>query len=85
MLNSRRSGFAELLREGYNDAVAIEMESAGAAQAGHLNRKLPVLVVRGISDRADGTKDTLQDNVWQQVAAEHAAAFAITLISALGR
>jgi adenosylhomocysteine nucleosidase len=47
---------ARWIREQYNDALAVEMEAAGVAQAAHLNKSLPVLVVRGISDRADRSK-----------------------------
>ncbi|WP_343075165.1 hypothetical protein [Actinopolyspora biskrensis] len=54
----------------------IEMEAAGVVQAGHLN-DFPVAVVRGISDRADGTKTTDADGVWQPQAAVNAVAFAV--------
>ena len=47
------------LREHYNDAVAVEMEAAGVAQAGHLNDGLPAIMVRGISDYAD--EDQVRD------------------------
>ncbi|MEU6205694.1 5'-methylthioadenosine/S-adenosylhomocysteine nucleosidase [Micromonospora musae] len=70
---------ARWIRQHYNDAVAIEMEAAGVAQAGHLNRALPVVVVRGISDRADGSKATTDGRNWQPKAARHAAAFAVAL------
>jgi nucleoside phosphorylase len=43
------------LHEHFNDAVAVEKGSFGAAQAAHYNRSLPVLTVRGISEAADGT------------------------------
>jgi 8-oxo-dGTP diphosphatase len=65
--------------EHYNDAIAIEMESAGVAQAGHLNDNVPVVVVRGISDRADGTKETTDRAQWQPKAVASAAAFAEAL------
>lgn len=74
---------ARWVREHYNDALAIEMEAAGVAQAGHLNRSLPVVVVRGISDRADGTKTTTDAENWQPRAAAHAAAFAVALVDEL--
>lgn len=76
--NSRISHEAEWIRQHYNDALAIEMESAGAAQAGHLNGS-PVGIVRGISDKADGTKNTDDDGTWQPRAADNAAAFAARL------
>jgi len=76
--NSRISEQARWIREHYNDAIAIEMEAAGVAQAGHLSGS-PVAIIRGISDRADGTKATEEDRVWQPVAAANAAAFAAQL------
>jgi adenosylhomocysteine nucleosidase len=80
--NSRISHEAKWIREHYNDALAIEMEAAGVAQAGHLNGS-PVAIVRGISDRADGTKTTGEDGTWQPLAAANAAAFAIRLAEEL--
>lgn len=76
--NSRISYEAEWIRQHYNDAFAVDMEAAGVAQAGHLNGS-PVAIVRGISDRADGTKTTDADKTWQPQAADHAATFALRL------
>lgn len=76
--NSRTSYEAKLLHEHYNDVAAIEMEGAGVAQAGHL-AEYPVAVIRGLSDRADGTKSTDTDRSWQPRAAANAAAFAVRL------
>lgn len=76
--NSRISAEANWIRQHYNDALAIEMEAAGVAQAGHLNTS-PVAIVRGISDLADGTKSTEADRNWQPRAANNAAAFATRL------
>ncbi|MFE4048729.1 purine phosphorylase [Streptomyces sp. YIM B13518] len=76
--NSRISAEARWIREHYNDALAIEMEAAGVAQAGHLNGA-PVAIIRGISDRADGTKNSTKDRNWQPRAAANAAAFATRL------
>ncbi|GIF71684.1 5'-methylthioadenosine/S-adenosylhomocysteine nucleosidase family protein [Asanoa siamensis] len=70
---------ARWIRKHYNDAVAIEMEAAGVAQAGHLNRALPVVVIRGISDHADGSKLASDGQRWQPKAARNAATFAIAL------
>jgi len=77
--DSRLSGHAAWIREHYNDALAIEMEAAGVAQAGHLNRSLPVVVIRGISDRADGSKTNTDGHNWQTRAAANAAGFAVAL------
>ncbi|MET7595191.1 5'-methylthioadenosine/S-adenosylhomocysteine nucleosidase family protein [Streptomyces sp. NPDC004082] len=80
--NSRISAEAKWIRQHYNDALAIEMEAAGVAQAGHLSGA-PVAIVRGISDRADGTKNSSEDRNWQPRAAANAAAFAIRLAAEL--
>lgn len=75
---SRISREAKWIRQHYNDTAAIEMEGAGVAEAGRLN-SVPVGVVRGISDRADGGKTVANDEHWQPRAAAHAAAFAVEL------
>lgn len=77
--DSRISEHARWVREHYNDALAIEMEAAGVAQAAHLNDALPVVVIRGISDRADGNKVAADGANWQERAATRAAAFAAAL------
>ncbi|MGH3379384.1 MAG: hypothetical protein ACRDP6_32095 [Actinoallomurus sp.] len=83
VLNSRYTLTALQLRQRYNDAVAIENESAGLAQAGHLNQGHPVLAIRGISDRADGTKLPATDVLTQRLAAKNAATFAFAFIHEL--
>jgi adenosylhomocysteine nucleosidase len=80
LLDSRKSALARRLRDRYEDAVAIEMESAGMAYASQLNEKVPSLTIRGISDLADGTKDQTGD---PELAAENAAAFAVAFIARL--
>jgi 8-oxo-dGTP diphosphatase len=82
--DSATSAEAQWIRQHYNDALAIEMEAAGVAQAGHLNGSLPVAVVRGISDRADGSKATSDNAGWQLRAAAAAAAFGLALAEELG-
>ncbi|MDQ1292937.1 MAG: adenosylhomocysteine nucleosidase [Actinomycetota bacterium] len=81
--DSTSSEHARWVRQHYNDALAIEMESAGVAQAAHLNRALPVVVVRGISDRADGSKNDTDRQLWQPRAVADAAAFAVALAQEL--
>ncbi|MEV4897613.1 5'-methylthioadenosine/S-adenosylhomocysteine nucleosidase [Nonomuraea sp. NPDC055795] len=81
--DSAISAHAQWVRQTYNDALAIEMESAGVAQAAHHNRSLPMAVVRGISDRADGTKTATDGLNWQPMAAANAAAFAVALAQEL--
>ncbi|MFG2248168.1 5'-methylthioadenosine/S-adenosylhomocysteine nucleosidase [Spirillospora sp. NPDC048823] len=83
VLNSTTSPHAHWIRHNYNDARAIEMEGAGVAQAAHLNRSLPVVVIRGVSDHADGTKETTDREHWQARAVANAAAFTTALAETL--
>ncbi|BBH69391.1 hypothetical protein ACTI_60760 [Actinoplanes sp. OR16] len=80
VLNSRTHPLAEQLRRNYNDAAAIEMESAGMAHAGQMHQT-PTLTVRGISDRADGGKELVDAAGSQPAAADHAAEFAMAVIT----
>ena len=85
VVNGRDESMTSHLRDVFDDAVAVEMESAGVAHAAHLNGALPVLTVRGISDHADSAKYANDAAGWQHVAAGHAAAFTIaTLTHAFG-
>jgi adenosylhomocysteine nucleosidase len=83
--DSMLSAEARWIHHHYSDACAIEMEAAGVAQAAHLNDSLPVVVIRGISDRADGGKVATDRTGSQPRAAASAAAFAIALAAALAR
>lgn len=78
VLNSRTSRLADLIDRSCNDAVAVDMESAGLAQAAHLN-DMPMLTVRGISDFADGRKAVTDAQGSQPVAARNAAAAAVAV------
>ncbi|MDI1465406.1 AAA family ATPase [Catellatospora sp. KI3] len=80
VLDSRTSALFAQLRLHNNDAAAIDMEDAGIAQAAHLN-DVAALVVRGISDRADGNKSEADRAGWQRHAADSAAAFAAALLA----
>jgi nucleoside phosphorylase len=82
VLNSRTSPLADLIDRTYNDAVAVDMESAGMAQAAHLSG-VPVIPVRGISDFADGRKAVTDAKGTQPVAARNAAAVAVRILREL--
>jgi nucleoside phosphorylase len=84
VLNSKKSSLSRQLRRNYNNAVAIEMESSGFALAAHQLGQVPIATVRGISDRADGSKSTTDGAGSQLVAARNAAAVAVALAAAAG-
>ena len=79
VLDSRDGLVASIIAQHYDDAVAIDMESAGIAEAAHHNDFHRVITVRAISDLADGTKHSADAAGWQRRAVTHAAAFAIAL------
>lgn len=81
LLESASSAVAKQLDDHYNDAVAVEMESAGVAQASHLNLSTPAITIRGISDHADRTKRFTDETGVPRLAAEHAAAFAASVVA----
>ncbi|MEV6557685.1 5'-methylthioadenosine/S-adenosylhomocysteine nucleosidase [Nocardia sp. NPDC051756] len=83
VLNASAGPEHDRLHSHYNDAVAIEMESAGVALAGQLHDSTPTIAVRGISDRADGAKHDADNAGWQPVAAANAASFAVGLAAAI--
>ncbi|MFF5533547.1 nucleosidase [Streptomyces cinerochromogenes] len=84
LLNSAECALREQLHHTYNDAVAIEMESAAFAHAAHL-ADCPHLAIRGISDRADGTKYDIDRQGYQERAAAHAAAAVMAVITEFAR
>jgi nucleoside phosphorylase len=83
VLNGTRSELARRIHTSYNDAVAVEMEGSGFAHAAALGDQVPAVVVRGISDHADGMKARADRAGGQSIAARNAAAFAIALAASL--
>lgn len=83
LLDSITSPEALLIFEHYNDACAVEMEAAGVLQAAHMAGSVPTVVVRGISDYADGRKAEADASDSQPKAAANAAAFAYALAGEL--
>jgi hypothetical protein len=81
VLNGSGAALAGQIRANYDDAAAIEMESAGMAHAAALNQPLPSIAVRGISDTASGDKNATDRVGWQARAARNAAAFAMMLVA----
>ncbi|MFJ9817561.1 substrate-binding domain-containing protein [Streptomyces sp. NPDC101151] len=83
VLDRETSELGELLRGNYDDAVAIEMESAGVCRAAHLVGGLDTLTIRGISDKADGGKHRADSGGSQEIAAWCAAATAVRILTSL--
>ncbi|MFE6502358.1 hypothetical protein [Kitasatospora sp. NPDC057738] len=83
LVNASTSALHDLLDEHYNGVAAIETEGAGFSGAASMADQVPALVIRGISDRADGSKQHTDSGGFQQVAANNAAAMTIAVIKAL--
>lgn len=71
----------QFLRSNYGDAIAVEMEGFGFLNAARANQRIPSMVIRGISDLIY-TK-TKTDQVYQEIAARHASAFAFEVLANL--
>ncbi|MEU9168632.1 hypothetical protein AB0D34_12680 [Streptomyces sp. NPDC048420] len=56
VLANAESAIARHIHESYNDAAAIERERAGVSQAAHLAGTVDMLIIRGVSDKADSDK-----------------------------
>lgn len=79
VLSTANGALYKRIRESLNDAAAVEMEGWGAMKAAQLENT-PAVVVRGISDRCNG-KDPIEDTAFQPIAAAHAAAMAMKILS----
>ncbi|MFI1422603.1 SAV_2336 N-terminal domain-related protein [Streptomyces sp. NPDC020731] len=80
VLADAESEIARFIRRSYSDAGAIEMEGSGALQAARLSGRLDALVIRGISDRADGGKRDAYVAGSQERAAEQAVAVTMAVL-----
>ncbi len=78
--SSTQSDLFLLLKANYGDALAVEMEGAGILAPVHANPAVHGLVIRGISDLIDN-KPHADAAKWQEMAAQHAAAFAFQVLT----
>ncbi|NEC87372.1 5'-methylthioadenosine/S-adenosylhomocysteine nucleosidase [Streptomyces sp. SID12501] len=83
VLADRKSELAQHIHTHYNDAVAIEMESSGVANAVHLAGEAGALIIRGISDQANPDKSAADKAGSQPRAATNAAAAAVAVLREL--
>jgi nucleoside phosphorylase/tetratricopeptide (TPR) repeat protein len=82
VIASTDSDVYRYLKQHYNDAVAVDMESAGMYEAALRYEGLPALAIRGISDLLED-KSPEADADLQPMAANHAAAFAFALLGVI--
>lgn len=75
-----RSEVYKLLKNNYNDSVAVEMEGSGFYEACHANEKVHSLIVRGISDLLKN-KERSDKAGFQNIASKNASAFAFEVLS----
>lgn len=71
---------ADLIREHFSDAVAVEMEGYGFLRALHAHPHRQALIIRGVSDLVDH-KDATDAQGWQPIAAANAAGFTFAFLS----
>jgi nucleoside phosphorylase len=83
VVNSIDSSTAELLRKQYSDTLALEMEGYGFLRAAYNHPEVDALVIRGISDLLEG-KSQADAAHSQEIASNHASAFAFELLAQLG-
>jgi len=70
-----------LYQEAWPQLIGVEMEAGGVASAAfQASQKPGVLMVRGVSDLADGHKNNAAVRAWREYAYEVAAAFAVALL-----
>ncbi|WAZ25264.1 5'-methylthioadenosine/S-adenosylhomocysteine nucleosidase [Streptomyces cinnabarinus] len=80
VLDDDASALAKHIKHHYNDAVAIEMEANGISHAAELSRRVDALVIRGISDLANGLKSEADASGSQVRAAANAAEAALATV-----
>jgi nucleoside phosphorylase len=80
----------KLTLDRFEDAVAVETESAGVARAVftarcEYNHNLQYVVIRAISDLVDQIENQTTRDIWRRYAADVAASFAVDLIDRMAQ
>ncbi|WP_292379284.1 5'-methylthioadenosine/S-adenosylhomocysteine nucleosidase [Methanosarcina sp. UBA289] len=82
VLSSSLSEAYKLIKSGYGDTLAVEMDGYGFLKAAYANPQVDALVIRGISDLIDN-KDSADKAGFQKIASRHASAFAFQILAKL--
>lgn len=82
VLDDPKSELEALLKASYGDTHVVEMEGYGAVFAAAAVRT-PGMILRGVSDMTEKKSDE-DDDIYQPIAAAHAAAFAFEMLSHWG-
>lgn len=82
VIGSMRSDVAKFIKEGYGDALAVEMEGRGFLDGVHINHPVQGCVIRGVADLLDKKEETDKAG-WQLIAADAAAAVAFEMLASL--
>lgn len=79
VMSDKSSDLFHFIKDHYNDTIAIEMEGKGFLEALYCNRFDSFAIIRGISDLIENKSET-DKNGNQEIASEHAAHFAFSLL-----
>lgn len=82
VVSSIESETYKFIKSTYGDSLAVEMEGRGFLTATHANPQVSSLVIRGISDLVHNKSDS-GDDLRQEIASKHAAAFAFEILATL--
>lgn len=82
VLSSKESDVFKLIREHYNDSIAVEMEGYGFIRSAFATPDIKAIVIRGISDLIEGKNDNSMESEEdrQEKASIHASAFAFEVL-----
>lgn len=77
---SKKSDIFNFIRENYDDVIAVEIGEASFLEAIYAVQRLPMMLIRGISDLIDN-KIEIDQTDYQEIASRHASAFAFEVLA----